>query len=258
MHLPKEELDEIKTPYVIEPGKKPPQQTLDATSSNKIHPEVGEPVPKGKTALAWEQAVQEIDELVKEHVRPGKLIPWQVWYRLKDLSNAMEQFIARPGRRKLTAQEPVDLLDVRYIRVIEDGINLGDFPHGIPNRSHAVYRDMFKWAKERDVNKKWEENARKRREAGPSPREVEKQIYKWDKLTGHGNAPASREGPQGGESSAPAELAPSFVRHRPKPAPRQEPQNEEPREEEESHAPGWRSVHTHKPKPWWQEGLPPK
>lgn len=106
----------------------------------------------------------------------GSAVRLEPLARLRELGDAIELFIAHPGRRELLVYELDQLLDVRYIRVIEDGIWNEEFST-IPVRNHDI---LPAETKERVVAEAWEK--RRREWPGPSPQEVERQIYKYDRL----------------------------------------------------------------------------
>lgn len=215
MHLLDWELAKINTSYMVEPGEPPLHEMSNSTSTNKPHADTTKPRPEGKTVLAWEQVIDMIVALIQQHCKKGQLLRPTPREHLHELSDALEEFIARPRRhRDLIPAEAQDLLNVRYVRVIEDGIWEGMFDR-IPDRDHDSYVATAPEDKERVVREAWEK--RRNEYQGPSLEEAQRQIFKWDQIPGFGNVPARAESEPEGDSE-------------PRPPRR-------------------------KPKPWWMEGL---
>lgn len=215
MHLLDWELAKINTSYMVEPGEPPSNKMSNSTSTNRPHADTTKPRPEGKTILAWEQVVDMVTELMRQHCKKGQLLRPTPREHLHELSDSLEEFIARPGRhRDLIPAEAQDLLNVRYVRVIEDGIWDGMFDR-IPDRDHDSYVSTAPEDKERVVREAWEK--RRNEYQGPSLEEAQRQIFKWDQIPGFGNVPARAESEPEGDSE-------------PRPPRR-------------------------KPKPWWLQGL---
>lgn len=165
-HLPDYELAKIETSVVVEPGMRPPKEKPDTTNSNKTRPDITKPRPEGKEALAWDQAIAMIVELLNENLKKGKgriLRPTPL-ARLRELTDAIEEYIARPGRDALLDRMAGDLLNVRYVRAIEDGIWDGQFDR-IPERGWNMTQARTHQDKEKVVKEAWEKRARE--DAGP-------------------------------------------------------------------------------------------
>lgn len=172
-HLPDHELAKIRTTFVVEPGKRPSKEVNNTTSSNKFYPAVGKPRPEDKTALAWDQAVDAVVKIVEEHCKSGCVLRTRHWEHLRQLTDAIEEYIARPGRPKLLKREYDDLQTVRYIRNMEDGIWDGAYDF-IPVRDYDITTTE---EKERVVREAWEKRASEYQ--GPSLIEAQRQIFKY-------------------------------------------------------------------------------
>lgn len=75
--------------------------------------------------LSWAEAIEKIHELASA-VGVGR-----VFIRLsqfRELCDAVEIFVARQGRRRLTTGQRQQLVRIRYIRIIEDAIAEGHDP----------------------------------------------------------------------------------------------------------------------------------
>lgn len=110
---------------------------------------------------------------MKEDCKRGRLLRPKPLEKLRQLTDAIEEYVARRGRRPLLVREAEDLLTVRYIRVIEDGIWDGAFDH-IPARDYDI---TAKEDKERVVREAWDKRAGEYR--GPSMQEAQRQIFKY-------------------------------------------------------------------------------
>ncbi|KKY38976.1 hypothetical protein UCDDA912_g01008 [Diaporthe ampelina] len=175
-------------PQVVEPQHLPAIDLVKIETSFVIEPDTEKPLPKGKTAIAWDKAIERIVDITQTYCGKGCILRPEPLSCLRELSNALEVFIAQPGRRALLIHEPNDLLNVRYIRVIEDGIWL-EFDC-IPDRD---YDTATAGDKEKVVREAWEKRERER--AGPTLEEAQRQIFKWDRLDrlGFGKMPATQE-----------------------------------------------------------------
>lgn len=120
-----------------------------------------------------------IVEVIQKHCHKGRLLRPTPLARLRELTDAIEEYIARPGRAALSATKAEDLLSVRYVRVIEDGIWDGQFAR-IPERDGDTYREAAAAGdedREKVVREAWAKRAREY--AGPSLEEAQKQIFKY-------------------------------------------------------------------------------
>lgn len=117
-------------------------------------------------------------ELLDENLKKGKgriLRPTPL-ARLRELADAIEEYIARPGRDALLDRMAGDLLNVRYVRVIEDAIWDGQFER-IPERGWAITQATSHEDKDKVVREAWEKRASEY--AGPSLAEAQKEIFKY-------------------------------------------------------------------------------
>lgn len=117
-----------------------------------------------------------ICEILQENMKKGCVLRSKPLALLRELSDAIEEYIARPGRGSLLTSMAGDLLDVRYVRVIEDGIWDGEFAR-IPERDWNTTQATAPEDKEKVVKEAWEKRAREY--TGPSLAEAQKQIFKY-------------------------------------------------------------------------------
>lgn len=121
--------------------------------------------------------MDKIVEILQKHCRKGEIMRTRPLARLRELTDAIEEYVARPGRGNLLAREGVELLNVRYVRVIEDGIWDGEMFTRIPERDWGTYRATSNEDREKVVKEAWEKRAREY--MGPSLAEAQKQIFKY-------------------------------------------------------------------------------
>ncbi|KAI7777745.1 hypothetical protein LA080_003092 [Diaporthe eres] len=173
-----DQVDPLPPTLADEPQHLPDYELAKIETSVVVEPDITKPRPEGKEALAWDQAIAIIVELLNENLKKGKgriLRPTPL-ARLRELTDAIEEFIARPGRDTLLDRMAGDLLNVRYVRVIEDGIWDGQFDR-IPERGWDIVQATTHEDKEKAVKEAWEKRAREY--AGPSLAEAQKEIFKY-------------------------------------------------------------------------------
>lgn len=177
-HLPDYELAKIETSFVVDPGKIPPKEEIDTTSSNETHQDITKPWPEGKQAVAWDQAIGMIEEILQENMKKGCVLRHKPLALLRELSDAIEEYIARPGRDDLLTSMAGNLLNVRYVRVIEDGLWDGSVEFSrVAERDWDTTQATAPEDKEKVVKEVWEKRAREY--TGPSLAEAQRQIFKY-------------------------------------------------------------------------------
>lgn len=90
--------------------------------------------------MTFDEVIDEIVTLILTHTRIHMPLLSEPLERLRGLTDAIEVFIARPLRRPLTESDLTALLQVRYIRVIEDDIALGRLQPMRPDEYAAAER----------------------------------------------------------------------------------------------------------------------
>ncbi|KAG6356357.1 hypothetical protein INS49_015745 [Diaporthe citri] len=172
-----DKVDPLPPTWADEPPHLPDYELAKIETSVVVEPDRTKPWPEGKEALAWDQAIAEIVELIQKYCHKGCLLRPTPLARLRELTDAIEEYVARPGRPgPLLFKEGQDLLSVRYVRVIEDGIWDGQFAR-IPERDYDTYKATVDEDRERVVREAWEKRAREY--AGPSLAEAQKEIFKY-------------------------------------------------------------------------------
>ncbi|KAI3392715.1 hypothetical protein diail_5272 [Diaporthe ilicicola] len=94
-----------------------------------VEPEVGLTMGPGATSLAFTEATTAIGEMAKAQQGDdtrGSILRSREMERLRELSDAIEAFVARPGRRQLVDSEKQELAAVRFIRQMEEEISVGE------------------------------------------------------------------------------------------------------------------------------------
>lgn len=98
---------------------------------------------------------------------------------LHEITDAIEVFIARPGRRAVLPRKLWDLVSARYMRVIEDSIATGEEVDRAPNLGHGLSPTPMD--NENIVREAREKREKDRRETGPTMEEAHGQIFKLDR-----------------------------------------------------------------------------
>lgn len=120
--------------------------------------------------MTWAEAVAKIMKILNG-AKPDQILRQRD--ELDQLTDTVEKFIARPGRRPLGQQELEELLTIRYGRIIEDYIALCNLYHVRDYDTATLYK------KQKLVSLVWEGKEKQRREAGPTLREAQREIFKW-------------------------------------------------------------------------------
>lgn len=124
--------------------------------------------------MTFDQVIGEIIALIDTHTQIHMPLLSEPLERLRGLTDAIEVFIARPLRRPLTDHELSALLHVRYIRVIEDNIALGELRPMRPEE--YTMEELIRWGNmEAVVREAWDR--RENEYTGPTPEEVQRNIW---------------------------------------------------------------------------------
>jgi hypothetical protein len=134
-----------------------------------------EPVPQRKEKLEWSEAIRRL-KAVLAGASFGRILVF--FNHMEELCDAIELFIARPGRRPLLENELEELLRARYARELEMGILLCDYDrYTVRDWETASIEKMEEFLREARERKE-----RERREQGPTLQEAQRDSAKWFSL----------------------------------------------------------------------------
>lgn len=125
--------------------------------------------------MSFSQATSAIGDIVTNDSIRQSVLRSRPLERLRKLSDAIEAYVARPGRPRLLPSEESELTNVRYIRAVEEGIAVGDFKRMSDSDypSDAGTEDREKWLEQVRERERVE-----RERVAPTLEEAQRDIFR--------------------------------------------------------------------------------